>query len=530
MAHLNVFTSYAHEDQKIAEALCSMLQDIFGEDIHVFYDKECLHAGEDIDDQIKEELKQADTMLVVSTGAIRASHSWTGFELGYFTATHEPKPGVRGKVISICTHDDVPPTEESRRYVSLKIEKELLDVDPVRAGQNIEVSDSDELLQFLGDLVLEIEGIKLSEKKARRDECKKHARQFKLAVVEVYKTRIKEIRKPQKQFLIRYNIKDVDPGRDSLPPDATIISVGGAIGLFGVPSNHSYLSDMDASELPLVGTREKGRIRTKGMKWKQLRELIANDPLALHWSSALCQVVISAGTSSFDADNSQVIMTHNGEARYRLILTTSTTFYDGSVEASVYLVKALLQKDYGRHDTTLLLKGLHIVCRFRFLFLESQSDFYWFNVNGWGTARLPRMARQLLTELGLMQTEAQDAELHKPGTWEAFVSIADLEAMMESWMPLETEIRKLCLRASEPDADEAKLSATLAELRDQLKLVANKCSVHNAVLLRAIAAKLAQLAGPSQDAGRRPDIAGRPAPGRSSNGGETTTVVRTENI
>src|SRR5262245_29542751 len=98
MAKLNVFTSYAREDQKITEALCGMLEDIFGEDIHVFYDKECLHAGEAIDEKIEEELKKADTMLVISTGVMRASHSWTGFELGYFAATHESVSGVRGKV------------------------------------------------------------------------------------------------------------------------------------------------------------------------------------------------------------------------------------------------------------------------------------------------------------------------------------------------------------------------------------------------------------------------------------------------
>jgi hypothetical protein len=99
-----------------------------------------------------------------------------------------------------------------------------------------------------------------------------------------------------------------------------------------------------------------------------------------------------AGASTFDADNSQVIVTHGGDKRYRLILTTSTTLHDGTVEASVYLVPAFLRKDYDRQDTTLLLKGLQIVCRFRFLFLESQSDSYWFNIEGWGTARLPTSA------------------------------------------------------------------------------------------------------------------------------------------
>jgi hypothetical protein len=267
-----------------------------------------------------------------------------------------------------------------------------------------------------------------------------------------------------------------------------------AISLFGVPNNHPALSDMEASEILLVGAREKGRLKAKGMKWRQLREIIANDPLALHWSAALCQVVISAGAPTFDVDNSQIIVTHSGDKRYRLILTTSTTFHDGTVEASVYLVEALRRKDYGRQDTTLLLKGLYIVCRFRFLFLESQSDFYWFNVDGWGIARFPKMARQLLTELGLMQTEAQEAELHKPGTWELFVPIHDLEAMMQTWVPLETEIRKLCLRAIERGADEASLAATLVELKQQLKLVTQRTSVHNSLLLGAIAEKLTAMA------------------------------------
>ena len=495
MAKLNLFISYSHEDQKIAEALCTMFGDIFGEDILVFFDRECVHAGEEIDDKIKAELKHADTMIVISTGAVRPSYSWTGFELGYFIAKHDPGEGVRGRVISICTYDDVPPTEEARKYVSLEIEKELLDVDPVRANQNIGITDSDELLQLLGDFVLAIDGIKLSEKKARRDQCKKHAKQFKLAVVEVFKVRIKEVRKPQKQFLIRYNIKDVDLRSEVLPPSAMIISLGDAIGLFGIPNTHPFLQDEDISEVPLVVKREKGRLMAKGMKWSQLQQLIAADPLALHWSSALCQVVISAGVPTFDVDNSQVIFTHNGEKRYRLFLTTSTTFHDGTVEASVYLVEAFREKDYGSPDTSLLLKGLDIVCRFRFLFLENQSDFYWFNVDGWGSQRLPKMARQLLTELSLLRTEAEGAELHKPGSWAAFVPKEVLQQMMDTWKPLAGEIRRLCLLAIEPGADESKLSQILTQLKEQFKLVEEKCSAHNGLVIGAIAAKLAASVG-----------------------------------
>ncbi|MDM0085721.1 toll/interleukin-1 receptor domain-containing protein [Variovorax sp. J31P179] len=503
MSKLNVFTSYAREDQKIAAAISSMLEDVFGENIFVFYDKESLRPGESINDTIRDGLRAADTMLVISTGVMRTTHSWTGFELGFFSATHEQKPGetgVRGKVISICTYDDVPPPEENRRYVSLKIEKELVDADPVRAGKDIEIADTDDLLQLLADFVLAIDGVNLNEKRARRDECKKHARNFKLAVVEVFKTRVKEVRKPQKQFLIRYNMKNVEPSHDDLPAEATIISMGGAIGLFGVSNNEPSLVDVEANEILLVGARDKGRLEAKGMAWGKLRNLIAGDPLALHWGSALSQIVIAAGLPTFEADNSQIIITHGGEKRYRLILTTSTTFYDGTVEASVYLVEIPRRKDYGHQDTTLLLKGLDIVCRFRFLFLESQSDFYWFNVDGWRPAGLPKMARQLLTELALMQTEAREAELHKPGSWAAFVSLEDLEAMMSKWTPLEAEIRKCCLQAIEPGADEALLAQTLAALKQQLRRLSKECASDNANMLGAISRRLVSLADTTKGA------------------------------
>jgi len=94
-----------------------------------------------------------------------------------------------------------------------------------------------------------------------------------------------------------------------------------------------------------------------------------------------------------------------------------------------------------------------------------------------------------------------------------FVSIDDFEAMMRTWKPLETEIRKLCLRAMEPGADEASLSATLVELKQQLKLVAQRITVHNSMMLGAIAKKLADMAHTAQDTARRSEIPAMPAGG-----------------
>src|SRR3954469_4125107 len=98
-------------------------------------------------------------------------------------------------------------------------------------------------------------------------------------------------------------------------------------------------------------------------------------------------------------DIGQVIVSPDNDHRYRLLLTTSTAYYNAHVEASVYLVESLNRKDYGTEDTTLLLKGLHIVCRFRFVFLEPKSVFHAINVAQWTPTEAPEQARQLLSEL-----------------------------------------------------------------------------------------------------------------------------------
>ena len=57
-------------------------------------------------------------------------------------------------------------------------------------------------------------------------------------------------------------------------------------------------------------------------------------------------------------------------------MTTATRYYNDTQELNVYFVERWRGDEYGDQDTTLLLKGLHIVCRYRFLFLEVGSKFH----------------------------------------------------------------------------------------------------------------------------------------------------------
>jgi hypothetical protein len=99
---------------------------------------------------------------------------------------------------------------------------------------------------------------------------------------------------------------------------------------------------------------------------------------------------------------------------YKLILTTSTTYFNGNKEFNLYLIEALRPTDYGNRDTILLLKGLELVCRFRFMFLEVNSEFYSKNILAISLERLPGLARRIIRELNLLERDASERGLDLP--------------------------------------------------------------------------------------------------------------------
>jgi len=102
-------------------------------------------------------------------------------------------------------------------------------------------------------------------------------------------------------------------------------------------------------------------------------------------------VVFSSFPDRVDVDNSQVILASDGKTRYRVILTTVTKFYDDVREYNSYFIEMLPRAEYGDQDTTDLLKGLELVCRFRAMFLEPRSDFFGESVRLTDPHKLPEL-------------------------------------------------------------------------------------------------------------------------------------------
>jgi hypothetical protein len=106
------------------------------------------------------------------------------------------------------------------------------------------------------------------------------------------------------------------------------------------------------------------------------------------------------------------------------------------------LVETLERGDFGDRSTSLLLKGLDIACRFRFMFLERASEYSSMSVRTTSPDHFRNIARRMIRELNLLKRDTQVAGLDQPNGWSTFVDRSDVLAMSDNWRPLELKIRQ----------------------------------------------------------------------------------------
>jgi hypothetical protein len=145
-------------------------------------------------------------------------------------------------------------------------------------------------------------------------------------------------------------------------------------------------------------------------------------------------------------------------------LTTGTRYFDGSREFNLYFVEYLRPRDFGDASTTLVLKGLELSCRFRFLFLEKNSEFSHMSIGISIPSRFHEMGRSIERELNLFRRDAIEMGLDKPNIWADFIDWQCLQRMSEEWRPLEAKIREICIQIRSVGEDSEKLP----KLRDSL--------------------------------------------------------------
>src|SRR6476660_4645434 len=165
-SRINIFISYAHEDGELVSSIDSLLRETFEfAPLSIYRDIE-IKEGQNWAKQIDTALQETDILLVIFTERMKMSHSYTGYEIGYFNRSiQQNRRGSAGFdriYIPFCIGADVPDTMHDIQGVSIGAD-EVYKVLKTKIESGVEpVVDEDhpvfKLLARISDLVMQTLG------------------------------------------------------------------------------------------------------------------------------------------------------------------------------------------------------------------------------------------------------------------------------------------------------------------------------------------------------------------------------------
>jgi hypothetical protein len=446
-----IFISYASEDEKIAIAVSNAVQTALGPAAEVFIDSG-LHYGLNFQEEIKSKLDETDVLIVIYSASLKPSHSFTGMELGYFIGVMEHKKNADFPRRIVPIYIDKPPDLlASTEGINIGISRAILN-DPLQVYEaRLRIDYTNGMVKFLrefqtlADKHQEHQGGSPIPRSPEQTDLPGVVRKMQLGIFGHLRGTPESLLKPQKQITIRTSDQALEASDRELPPDATLTPVGNGnpMSVFGLQNN------------PLT--------------WEDFKRL-TKSRFRESWFDAIGNVVSSVLESQLDVDNSQLIVSHDEKHAYRVILTTGTRYFDGNREFNLYFVEYIRRTDFGDRETTILFKGLELLCRFRFLFLERNSEYSSMSLGMVSTTAFSEGARNVERELNLMRRDAVEVGLDRANVWSEFVDWERLRQMGEAWRPLEVQLRDILTRIRHARAEEMEaLRGPLVEIVRQME-------------------------------------------------------------
>ena len=453
------FVSYATEDRKIAEAVDTVIKAAMGPSADVFMD-EVLSFGVSFEEEIKKKLDETNVLVVVHSGILKPAFAFPGLELGYFIhiMETETRKDFPRQIVPIY-FGKPPDSVKGQEGIDIGIFRETLNMTVEEYTETLTNIDWNHsavkfLRQFqdLIDDLRERHGWEVISKSEEQKDLPARVRKMLLAIFNHLKTTPdpESTLKPQLQIVLKTNDVALGAvGNDNLPDDALLVGVGAGkpLSIFGIRGNE--------------------------ITWGDFKQQTAQNKFRDSWNDALTTVVIYSMQNQPAVDNSQIILSHNAVSTYRVILTTGTRYFNGNREFNLYFIEYLRRPDYGDPQTTILVKGLDLACRFRSLFLEQNSKF-----SSVGAIlimpdltkkfAIREFASSMERELNLLHRDALEAKLDDPTVW---LGMVDSKIVLESssaWLPLESRIREVLTqtRRSEPAAMVKCRDALITVLKD----------------------------------------------------------------
>lgn len=420
---INIFISYATEDRDLVNSIYNLLNETFTfAPLFIYRDIE-IKQGKDYAEAIDKALDETDVLLVVFTERLKMSHSYTGYEVGYFNRSklHHPIGGAGFERIYIpfCIGADIP---DSLHFIEgVTVEKdEIFKILKTRIESGVEPTIGKDHVVFkflarISDLLMQMVSTEDPDfgGTARQVNLSAPASQLYRIIHEYLQGRIWSETYPERKLVIGTS-KRPTIGRDGVElSDARIELVGDFSEIFNISVMQSTGHEYSWSEFCDNVPSELRTSVTSG-----IRQLTA-------------QVLKGTG------ENYHVVTSVRRDKAFRLFVSKVVTYVSQKTEIEVYVVQ-MRTKEYGDPLTSRLLKAISVGLRFRFLLLERQSDFRpeklgYPNVSA---TDLKSKIVEMLGQIDLILRDAVDADLQDP---DILILIwgkgqeKKVQAMMEVW-------------------------------------------------------------------------------------------------
>jgi hypothetical protein len=377
---ITIFLSYASEDEDIMLAVSDAfdsLKQLSSGNILTLYDKKSIEVGSPVPliRDISDKLYKSDYLVILYTGSLKKSFSWTGTELGIFWGfirSDEREHEASHRQIVVIYFDERPPVDWGALGLNLEISS--LDLRLSRQEFKQKVEDAirgghqqyTPLIKTMGAIGRAADaGLHpaLGEKGVDPDEwaayLAKRSDRISGEIVptlmaklhESFSSRVKKTNIEQHliEFRIPKTFKFSDDGA-SLPDDTMLVEHGEAFSLFKMSAVDGFMS------------------------WGTFKANLESNSEATWITASIQRSAVSAISPDLPRDDEQIIRAPRDGAIFRLIITRRFEFYDGSALVHLYFIPALRFAFLENSATAITLGFINVAVKYRELFINPASD------------------------------------------------------------------------------------------------------------------------------------------------------------
>ncbi|MBK5959159.1 hypothetical protein CCR97_13210 [Rhodoplanes elegans] len=426
MPNLHVFISYATEDEPIAAEFSKQLNQVFGIAgmVQLTFAPQ-FSLGTDWRLKIEKDLDRADVLLLISTGRNKPSHSFTGFEVGFFRNSVLRRPKMTDfkdqdrLILSVAVFSGLPQTVNGLQ--GLMIDPVVVDRACLKdRSRFIEVMRT-EKTHSIRRVFNRICDILRTKNVISDSQCEQLRAGIETATDAVHGTIFDQLQRRERETTV--------------PERKIVFRLPHAYRVAGDPWREATIEFcFEEKSFNPVGF---GAFPQGPMSWTSFLDQIADTQVRASWRDAIVTLVRDA-LNDEPTENRQQITLPDRDRAYGTFLARGVQYLSGIDEFDIYLV------DIGpvRHDNyemTRLVAALSIGLRYRQMFLSGKNSSYSVEkVKAVLIDRLQHRIGSMVRDLDLLLWQSQAAGLmeedflaqihdHMPGSAE------DFDCKMERW-------------------------------------------------------------------------------------------------